>query len=401
MAETEAEVGTKADSSALFLSPEMPYPLAGGGALRAASLITYLARHHAVDVIVFREPYAEDPRRSFPAGLARSISVLDLPRNGRSQPARAARNLGRMLRGVPPLVDRFSGFSDQIARLVRGKRYDLAVVEHFWCAPYLPQLAAVAANTVLDLHNIESVLHERCGRAEGALTHAAHDVFRRACLSLERRWYPRFSLLLVTSESDAERVRRIVPDAHVAVYPNALPARPIPKRIEEHTIVFSGNLEYGPNVSAVRYFRRKIWPALRERWPDLRWRLVGKNPAGVSRFTAGDDRIEVTGPVPDAVQELSRAKAAVVPLLAGSGTRFKILEAWAAATPVVSTSLGAEGLSARHQQHLLIADKPDDFIAAVSDLLGSVETRRRIGRAGRDLFEKEFTWEAAWNKLHL
>src|SRR5207249_5012557 len=112
----------------------------------------------------------------------------------------------------------------------------------------------------------------------------------------------------------------------------------------EEAIVFSGNMEYHPNVSAVGFFRSEVWPQLRARWPGLVWRLVGKNPQAVRRFTSGDSRIQVVGPVENAIRELARARAAVVPLLTGSGTRLKILEAWAAGLPVVSTTVGAEGL---------------------------------------------------------
>jgi polysaccharide biosynthesis protein PslH len=158
-------------------------------------------------------------------------------------------------------------------------------------------------------------------------------------------------------------------------------------------------MEYHPNRNAVRYFRHSIWPELRERWPDLVWRLVGKNAAAVRPFTAGDARIEVFGEVDDAVRELARAQVAVVPLLAGSGTRLKILEAWAAGTPVVSTSLGAEGLPARDGEHLLIADGAADFTNAVSRLLTCKELRDTLGISGRVLMEKEFTWEIAGKNL--
>jgi glycosyltransferase involved in cell wall biosynthesis len=89
----------------------------------------------------------------------------------------------------------------------------------------------------------------------------------------------------------------------------------------------------------------------------------------------------------------------VVPLLAGSGTRVKILEAWAAGRPVVSTSLGAEGLPVRDGEHLLLADNPEDFAAAVSRLLASPQLRERVGRAGRQLYERQFTWPQAWERL--
>jgi glycosyltransferase involved in cell wall biosynthesis len=384
-----------------MLAPEAPFPLAGGGALRTASLLHYLARRYVVDLIVFRQPGAADPRKDLPAGLVRRVVVIDLPANRRSAAARALRNAVRMARAVPPLVDRFSGFEDQIAQAVAGRRYCVGVIEHSWCAPYGGQLAKVCEKTVLNLHNIESVLHERCARTEGAPAGLAHKVFREASLKLEREWLPRFSCVLATSDTDAERARAIAPAARVSVYPNAVPSIPLPDRIRENAIVFSGNMEYHPNRSAVRYFRHEIWPLLRARWPGLVWRLVGKNATAVRPFTGGDPRIEVRGEVESAVSELALAQVAVVPLLAGSGTRLKILEAWAAGTPVVSTVLGAEGLPARDGENLLLAEGPVAFAEAVTRLLACKELRTSLGMAGRLLMEQEFTWEVAWKNLEL
>jgi glycosyltransferase involved in cell wall biosynthesis len=169
--------------------------------------------------------------------------------------------------------------------------------------------------------------------------------------------------------------------------------------VEEEAIVFSGNMEYHPNFSGVRFFRKEVWPLLRERWPGLAWRLLGKNPSVVRRFTSGDDRIQVVDTVEDAVRELARSKVAVVPLLVGSGTRFKILEAWAARVPVVSTTIGAEGLPVHDGEDVLLADTAEDFAEAVSRLLESPELRRKLARAGRLLLEKEFVWETAWKDL--
>ena len=182
-------------------------------------------------------------------------------------------------------------------------------------------------------------------------------------------------------------------------YANAIRMEPYPPRGDEEVVVFSGNMEYHPNRGAVRFFRAEVWPRLRERWPSQVWRLVGKNPEAVREFTGGDPRIEVCGPVDDAVRELARTRVAVAPLLAGSGTRLKILEAWAAGLPVVSTTIGAEGLSARHGEHLMVADTASAFAEAVSRLLACSNTRTELGMAGRLLLEKEFTWESAWKKL--
>jgi glycosyltransferase involved in cell wall biosynthesis len=387
--------------AALMLAPEAPYPVAGGGALRTASLLEYLSQRYRVDLIVFRQPGAADPAARIPQGKVERVVVLDLPANGRSLAARGWRNASRLVREMPPLVDRFSGFDQRIRDAVAGREYEAGIIEHFWCAPYWEAVAAVCRRTVLNLHNIESVLHARCAEADGSVAGMAHRLFSTACREMERTWLPRFSEVLTTSERDASTAREVAPGARVRVYPNAIPLRPMPEVVVEDVVVFSGNMEYHPNTSAVRFFRRDVWPRLRDRWPGLVWRLLGKNPAAVSQFTSGDTRIEVIGAVEDAVLELARAKVAVVPLLAGSGTRLKILEAWAAGVPVVSTSLGAEGLPVRHGEQLLLADSGAAFGESVSRLLESKELRREVGRAGRLLLEKEFTWETVWKNLDL
>jgi len=386
---------------ALFLVPAAPYPMHGGGALRSASVLEYLARRYDVDVIVFREPWAPDPAPLFPPVIRGEILVLGLPRHHNDPISRAARNAQRMARGVPPLMDRFHGFAAPISAFLHGRRYEVAVIEHFWCAPYFEQIAPVSRKTVLDLHNIESMLHRRCAATEYGGAAFAHHIFAGAARDLEARWLPRYNQVLTASREDEKLARSIAPGANVAVYPNAIPFVPWPSAAEREIVAFSGNLEYHPNVAAVRYFHENIWPALREKWPSLVWRLIGKNPNAVRRDVNGDPRIEFSGPVGSGVEELAAAKVAVVPLLAGSGTRFKLLEAWAAGRAVVSTTIGAEGLPARHGENLLIADDAATFADSVSRLLTDADLRSRLGGAGRAVFESEFTWDHAWQKLDL
>jgi glycosyltransferase involved in cell wall biosynthesis len=386
---------------ALFLVPEAPYPTQGGGALRSASLLEYLARRYDVDVIVFREPGAEDPTPLFPPGIARSVQVLELPYHRKDPFSRAVRNAGRLARGVPPLVDRFAGFGDRIAALVHGESYQLAAIEHFWCAPYWEQVAPVSARTVLDLHNIESALHERCAQTESGAEALAHEIFCRCARDLEARWLPRYDCLLAASAVDAELARAISPRSRITVYPNTIPFAPRPKVPEREMVIFTGNLAYHPNVAAVRFFRHEIWPILRDRWPSLVWRVAGKNSHGVRKHTNGDARIELAGSMENAIEELAAARVVVVPLLAGSGTRFKVIEAWAAGRAVVATTIGVEGLPARHGENVLIADSPGDFADAASLLLTSPGLRVTLGETGRRIFESDFTWDSGWQKLDL
>jgi glycosyltransferase involved in cell wall biosynthesis len=383
----------------LFLAPEAPYPAAGGGALRSASFVQYLAGRYRLDLIVFREPGSPDPASLVPRGLFGDVLVLDLARHSRTKLARLARNLDRARRGAPPLADRFSGFGPSIAAFVRDKHYQLAVIEHLWCAPYWEQIAPRSETVALDAHNVESVLMERCAALESWLMRLLLRRFREAWLSLERRWLPRFDLILAASAPDAVALADLAPTTRICVYPNSLALAPQPEVEEQQAIVFTGNFEYPPNRDAVQYFHGRIWPLLRKRHPDLVWRLAGSNAEAVAGFLRHDPRIQILGPVEDAVVELARARVAIVPLRAGSGTRFKILEAWAAGRAVVSTMIGAEGLGAVDGEHLLLADTPERFADAVSALLESADLRRRVGNAGRCLYEERFTWESAWASL--
>jgi glycosyltransferase involved in cell wall biosynthesis len=398
---------------ALFLSPEAPVPGAGGGGLRSASLLEYLRAHYDVQVFSF-----------------------DLPHHSKSRWARVWRNGWRFIRAAPPLLDRFAGFESQLDPVLNnpvrngpasddqslhdttasGRRYSLGVIEHFWCAPYARALRPYCDRLVLDLHNIESQLAHSHTRALRGIESIAMSRFARAYQRLEREWLPQFDVLLVASEDDRRRVAGLIaPDASVVVYPNALPVE-WARRVTFETsasetsgrksgasqppiIVFSGNLEYHPNVEAVRWFHAQIWPRIRERAPGVKWTLVGCNEHAVRPLVSGDDRILLTGPVDDAVAAIAEAQVCVVPLLSGSGTRFKILEAWAAARAVVSTSLGAEGLGAIHEQHLLIADSPAAFADATLRLLDDPALRQRLGEAGRELYLDRFTWPVAWRAL--
>jgi polysaccharide biosynthesis protein PslH len=383
--------------SALLLTPEAPYPMAGGGPIRTASLVEYLGRRYHLDVILFEEP--ESPAGDFPPGLVRKLARVPLPSHGRGVLARGIRNTRRLLRGAPPLADRFSGFGAAIAAALNGTHYQTALIEHFWCAPYLHLLSSHAGAVILDLHNVESELHLTKASASRGPMRFAFRRFADAYRALEEKLLPGFARVLVTSPEDEARVRAIAPDSRTAVYPNALPVHPLPVREEEDCIAFSGNLGYHPNVDAVRFFHREIWPLLHGAHPGLCWKIIGKNPGYVQAETASDPAIRLTGPVPDALDALASAKVCVVPLRSGSGTRFKILEAWAAGRAVVSTPRGAEGLGATSGRELLLARDPAEFAAAVSRLLSSPGLRREIAEAGRRLYCDRYTWPAAWQSL--
>ena len=369
--------------------------------MRTASLLHFLAERFRVHLLTFAEEDGPNPEPFLPKGLVEHITTIYLPYHEKGAVSRIYRNTGRLIRGKLPLDDRFSERESwrRIALATEGQRYEVAVIEHFWCARYLALLRTRARRIVLDLHNVESVLHKSCSRTEPWPNKLGHRFFQRTARRLERSLLAEFDLVLVTSEADRDRVLDLAPRARVAVYPNAVPLREAPQVEEEEIIAFSGNLEYHPNVNAVRHFHKEVWPTLQEASPGLRWRLIGKNEFAVRDLVGDDPRIEMTGPVGDAVEELARARVVVVPLLAGSGTRIKILEAWAAGRCVVSTPIGAEGLPAHDGGNIRIVQGPREMASAVLELLSDPAQRERLGRAGRATYEAGFCWPAAWKTL--
>lgn len=388
--------------TALVLSPEPPYPLQGGGPFRIASLLHYFARRAEADLILISD---SGKPAVLPEGLVRRQHAIPLPHHSRSTAARYFRNAGRALRGVPPLIDRVGGLGAAIERAIGGRRYDFGVVEHFWCAPYIEQLSGCCETTILDLHNIESVLDERCAGVSAGLVRAGHKRFAAANRKLETALLPRYSMVLATSEQDAAMARRIAPTARVEVYPNSLPWSPQPHVPEFRRVVFSGNFEYHPNIDAVAFLVNEIWPAVRRECPDLRLRLVGRGdrfirhllPAGPPEQTG----IEVTGPIEDARAEIAQACLVVAPLRAGSGTRIKILEAWAAARCAIATPMAAEGLAAENGLNVSLAAGASEFAGEIVRLAADVSARERMGAHGRATFDRCYSWETVWKTLDL
>lgn len=397
-----------------MLSPEPPYPLNGGGAFRTASLLHYFARFAEVDLILLSQ---SGKPALLPPGLVRNQQVIPLAQHNSSVVARYVRNARRAIRGVPPLIDRLSGLETAIEEAIGGKHYDYCVVEHFWCAPYFPILAKSCTKLLLDLHNIESTLHERCvslsnGGPNGVLNawgekliRAGHRRFAAASTKLEAALLPLYSEVLATSEDDARLARAIAPGAKVSVFPNALPWEAIPDAPEANRLVFSANFEYHPNIDAVQFFVNEIWPFTKQSQSGLRLRLVGRGDGAIRQLLPkggpGVTGIEVTGPVEDARSEIAQARIVIAPLRAGSGTRIKILEAWAAGRCVVATPLAAEGLAAEDGVNIALAADPKKFAARIDTLLADSETRQRLAAAGRRTFEDRYCWEIVWRNLDI
>jgi glycosyltransferase involved in cell wall biosynthesis len=183
----------------------------------------------------------------------------------------------------------------------------------------------------------------------------------------------------------------------VAVVPNGVDCAryahlPAGRRTGPPTVMFLGAMSWEPNVAAAEFLARDVLPALLPRVPDVRLRIVGRDPTPRVQRLAGD-RVEVTGSVPDVLAPLADAHVLAVPLLAGGGTRLKILEAFAAGLPVVSTPVGCEGIAADPDRHLVVAETPA-FAEALARTLLAPEAAATMAAAARVLARDRYDWDA-------
>jgi glycosyltransferase involved in cell wall biosynthesis len=230
-------------------------------------------------------------------------------------------------------------------------------------------------------------------------------------LRYERRVMRSCAATVTVSEEDRDVLRRLAPVATFAVVPNGVDTahfsraaaggdRAGPLVFRAATIVFSGTLDFRPNVDAVTWFAHEVLPRIRARCPGVRLLIVGKRPAPALRRLAAQGVLMLTGEVSDARPYIAGASAYVVPMRIGGGVRLKLLEALSLEAPVVSTSMGAEGVAGlRADAHCLLADDPVSFADAVLQLLGDGALGQRLGAAGRALVCERYDWAAIVPRL--
>jgi glycosyltransferase involved in cell wall biosynthesis len=202
--------------------------------------------------------------------------------------------------------------------------------------------------------------------------------------------------VVAVSETDARALRQIAPEARISVVPNGLDVQSYAdatssKALPPQSLVFTGTMDYRPNVDAVLWFAQHVYPLIQRRAPGVRFYVVGRRPHSRLDPLRQQPGIEITGGVPDTRPFIRAASAYVIPLLSGGGTRFKVLEAMAMRCPIVSTSMGCDGFPVVSGRDVLLADEPDAFAEQVVDLLGDGHLRRELGEAGLK-FARHYDW---------
>lgn len=381
----------------LVISPELPYPPSWGFSIRVSRVLALLARRHAVSLL----SYTSDSDRSKVDALAATCEAVHVVRDN---PASGPKRLGQLASLLSPAS--FQGrylYTDAMQRaldeLCAKQRFDIIQVEG---SPMATFRFDPRAKLVIVEHDIVYELLRRIAGAERSLV-------RRIYNAAEARKYQREEIArlnaaaacVLTSSREVPIVRQAGVTGPVLVAPNGVDVdyfQPSAAPPDSETLVMTGLMRTRPNIDAAVYFVEQVFPAILARRPRAKLFVVGGDPPADVLRLAGTN-VVVTGTVPDVRPFVHKAAVVVVPMRMGGGTRLKVLEGLAMEKPMVSTTLGCEGIDVQHEQHLLIADEPPAFAAAVLRLMDDQASGVELARRGYALVQERYRWETITDRL--
>ena len=371
-------------------------PLDSGGKIRSFHIASELARMHEVTFFTFCGKDISDDQRTLSSTFHKVVvHPLKVP---------AARGIGEALdymasffAALPHSISKYCRpeVASHLRDIVAAGAYDYILCDFLTPAAAIPFDGGVPV--VIFTHNVEATIWKR--HMDVAKNRIWRFVFKREYEKMraaELYYLNRSTHVLTVSDTDTEVFARDIDRAKITTIPTGVDIRYFqPMSGEEpNSLVFTGSMDWMPNVDGIVYFVEQILPLIRKQLPQVTLWVVGRKPDRTIRAMAErDSSIQVTGRVEDIRPYIAKGAVYIVPLRVGSGTRLKIFEAMAMGKAVVSTTIGAEGLPVTNGVDVVLADEPDRFANEVCRLLESASERKRIGAAARTLVEEKYSWE--------
>jgi polysaccharide biosynthesis protein PslH len=387
----------------LFLCHTLPYPPDGGPWIRTYHVLRLLAEAFDITALCFERAATAGESAAWsvaagPDGLGRFGRVEIFPIPQRHSRIRCAWDHARSIgagRVYTTYMFRSASVHERLRQLLRSEHFDLIHVDSLDLCDYVRVLCRDIPIVCVH-HDVQSVLLRRRSAADSAWYRRVYLRYQAALMEEEeRRWGNRVALNVAVSERDGALIERLAPGSRVAIVPNGVDVdefRPVDGA--GSGVAFAGGASAFPNRDALEYFCDAILPHLRTRGADVPVRWVGRASADQMRRHREQFGVELTGYVDDVRPLMSAAACHIVPLRVGGGTRLKILNSWAMGKPVVSTSIGCEGLDAIDGDNILIRDEPRAFAEAMVSVVRDRNLQRRLGEAGRATAERLYSWEA-------
>ncbi len=390
----------------LLLTPDLPYPSESGAAIRNIGIIRGLSKAgHRLTLLSFAE-HQPDPAANPLFRLCDSVHAIPTPHHGK---ARRIVNLLLTRRADMAFRLASKAFARQLTAILKESAFDLIQFSGLELGCYLPLIQGDKgiAKVVYDALNAEAELQRAVAQVDRQrirrLPAAVYSTVQSARLSrFEGGICRQVDAVIAVSDEDRAFLNEHG-GAPVTVLPNGVAAAdyapPADETREAYLLVFSGKMDYRPNVDAVEWFHQSVYPLVRERFPETRLLIVGRNPHRRLQSLAADEGVEVTGWVDSVQPYLHRATIYVAPLRMGSGTRLKILQAMAARCAVVSTSIGAAGLNEAAHSAIAIANEAEEFAETIVSLLADESRRRALGRLAQEQARSHYDWSALIPRL--
>ncbi|HEX4783739.1 MAG TPA: glycosyltransferase family 4 protein [Candidatus Sulfotelmatobacter sp.] len=370
-------------------------PVDTGGKIRSYNILRHLARNHEVTLLSYYggqrdSSYESEIRHELPRAQTIYTASPD-----ESVVVQTVHYVGRIFQPEPFAVSKFTHPAVQraVSAWLNGKELDVAVCDFLSASLNFPE--TLATPTVLFQHNVESALWQRMASTESnPAKRLAYRLEAKKMLRYERSALRKFHHVIAVSEHDRKQMLAMDPDAGITVVPTGVDTQKYeiapPSSTNLPRIVFTGSMDWEPNIDAVAYFCQQIFPGILAEFPSAVFQIVGRNPHSSVRKLASRS-VEVTGTVPSVAAYLRDASVVVVPLRIGGGTRLKIFEAMAMGKALVSTSIGAEGLDVENGRDLVLADDAASQIQAITLLLRDSALRRQYEEAAARL-AAQYDW---------
>lgn len=376
-----------------MLTPYLPWPLNSGGQIRTYNLLKNLAHKHEISLFSF---IRDEEERKYIGKLKPYCRKILLFK--RTQSPWAIRNI--LLAGLtayPFLVCIYLSKTakDALKQELDQEKYDIIHAETFYVMPNIP---ATEIPTLLVEQTIEYLGYQTY-TAQTAMP-ALRPLLYIDVIKLkfwEKLFWKKADHLVTMSAEDRDWIKRMVPQARVSTVANGIDVEyfkntPV-KRPKTPTVLFVGNYKWLPNVDAAKYIAYEIWPEIHRRIPEAELKIVGRDATDAILKLNKIPGVKVIGEVGDIREALGSAHVMLAPIRNGRGTRYKILEAMAAGLPVVSTSLGIEGIKAKDGVNALIRDSKAELVEATVELLNNPELARKLAVNGKRLVDNNFNWE--------
>jgi len=331
------------------------------------------------------------------APLARSVDAVVSSPTRRRLRALAALATGR------PLTVAYFDEPELHARVrarLAAEHFDAALVYGSGVAQYVEPFPRLPR--VIQFSDLDSLKWRQYAAAAPPPKRWVYAAESRRLLAYERRLAATFARSLVCTDAELADFRRLIPDAPAEVVRNGVDLdrfRPAGGQRDPHSLVFTGVMDYLPNVDGVIWFCREVWPRIRAAVPRVTFTICGSSPTREVTALGRLPGVTVTGRVPAVAPHLNRAEVAVVPLRIARGVQNKLLEAMAAGLPAVATTTARTGVAAEDGRDLFVADEPTDFAAAVVRLLRDRALRETVGRAARAAVEANYSWDRTLVRL--